>query len=144
MLQEIGVLALSILKNLNLERNAMEHDYRVPALGRVQETIDVLDLLVSAFRNRWKKIPYECVVGLRDGKSHGLLRLDPLEGCVSLHLVNPPPKTLAMQHGIETIWTPVRGVEGKIFPHFEVNDEPAWKYPLKFDNKKGAWTPWLR
>ncbi len=143
LLHEIGTLALSILKNLNVERNAMEHEYRVPESARVQEAIDVLDLLIPASRNRSEQVPYECVVGLKETGSHGLLRLDPVEGSLAVHSIKPPSKTLAMQHGVETIWTPVRDAKGGIPPRFRMDTDPLWKHSLKFDNRE-VWTPWIK
>ncbi|MEU7939523.1 hypothetical protein [Microbispora bryophytorum] len=144
LLHEIGTLALSILRNLNVERNAMEHEYRVPDSARVQEAIEVLDLLIPASRDRSDKIPYECVVGLKETGSHGILRLDPIEGSLGIHPVKPPSKALKTQHDVETIWTPVRHPRnGGISPEFKMDADPLWKYPLKFDNRD-VWTPWIR
>jgi hypothetical protein len=41
LIDKAGLFSLAILNTLNLERNAVEHEYRVPTHARVQEVTDV-------------------------------------------------------------------------------------------------------
>ncbi|MEV2271508.1 hypothetical protein [Nonomuraea africana] len=142
LLNEAGILALSILKNLNVERNVMEHEYQTPSRQRTQEAIDVLDLLLPASIDRRKNIPYECIVGRRDITSHALLRLDPLDGTVALHPVTVEPEYLRTIETTEVLSFPVRSRKGKLLPHIAVDVEPAWKISLKYENRSQL-TRWL-
>jgi hypothetical protein len=66
-----GLFSLAILNTLNLERNAVEHDYQVPARSRVQEVIDVTRLWLLATRRLSEYVAYESLAGWRADQSLG-------------------------------------------------------------------------
>lgn len=133
MLNDAGVLSLSILRNLNVERNVMEHEYRVPDAKRVEEALDVLDLLIPFSKRKQEDIPYECVAGYLDKSSmHGLLRLDPFEGSISFYQLHPDPKWLHNIAGVEVVGVPIRDHAGHLYPEIRVDRTPIWKHKLCF------------
>jgi hypothetical protein len=79
-LDELGLLPITILSNLNVERNLIEHEYDVPARKRVQEAIDVLKLLLFTTEKLMEATPQEVVLGWRNPNRHVLLQLEPFEG----------------------------------------------------------------
>lgn len=60
---EAGLFSMAILNTLNLERNAVEHEYRVPARARVQEVIDVGRLWLLATQRLREYVAYESLAG---------------------------------------------------------------------------------
>jgi hypothetical protein len=83
-LDSIEVLPTTIVRNLNIERNLVEHEYEIPSGKRVQEAIDVLKLLLMARGTLLEGTPHEAVVGWRNPKKHLVLRLEPMLGEIQL------------------------------------------------------------
>lgn len=83
MIDTAGLFSLSILNTLNLERNIMEHDYRIPSPARVQEVIDVGRLLLLATQRLGEYVAYECLTGWRADQALGVVQLDPARGVLS-------------------------------------------------------------
>jgi hypothetical protein len=78
MLDHADLLPISILRQLNLERNLMEHEYGVPPKQRVAEAIDVTKILLLATRKIWESVLYECTIGIPGPTpEHAILRLYP-------------------------------------------------------------------
>jgi hypothetical protein len=63
LIDEAGLFSLAILNTLNLERNAVEHEYRVPARARVQEVIDVARLWLLATERLREYVACESLAG---------------------------------------------------------------------------------
>jgi hypothetical protein len=93
LLDTAGLISLSILSTLNLERNVMEHEYRVPSSLRVQELIDVGRLLLLATLRMGGHVPYGCLAGWRLDQKLGVVQLDPGRGTLSFYDVDGPTST---------------------------------------------------
>ncbi|HKB23466.1 MAG TPA: hypothetical protein VKG64_00320, partial [Methylomirabilota bacterium] len=63
LLDDVGLLPRTIIANLNIERNAVEHEYDVPTERRVAEAIDVAKLLLMATERMVEQTPHEVIVG---------------------------------------------------------------------------------
>lgn len=83
-LDSIGILPITIVQNLNVERNLLEHEYIVPNKKRIAEAIDVAKLILLATEKLLESTPYESVVGWRDHKCHLVLQLEPILGRINL------------------------------------------------------------
>jgi len=90
LLSSIDLLPIGILRNLNVERNLVEHEYTVPARHRVDEAIGVVKLLLLAARSLLHRTPCESVVGWRTPKRHALMQLEPHEGRLHIFGITAP------------------------------------------------------
>jgi hypothetical protein len=88
LIDEAGLLSLAILSTLNLERGAVEHQYRVPARARVQEVIDVARLWLLATWRLRGYVACGSLAGWRADVAPGVVQLDPARGLLSFFKVN--------------------------------------------------------
>src|SRR5579862_8969512 len=65
LLDTVGILPTTIVTNLNLERNLVEHEYAMPAKKRVDEAIDVAKLIIMAMETLVSGVVHEAIVGWR-------------------------------------------------------------------------------
>ena len=84
LLDEIGVLPINVMKNLNVERNLVEHEYDAPPRSRVAEAIDIVKLLLLASEKLLEATPHEAIVGWRNPRRHTVVQLEPFEGVLNL------------------------------------------------------------
>lgn len=84
LLDAMGILPIGIMRNLNVERNLLEHEYAVPSQRRVEEAVDVTKLILMASERITGRIPTEVVAGWRDPKRHVVLQVEPLLGTIRL------------------------------------------------------------
>jgi hypothetical protein len=92
LLDSIGVLPITVMENLNVERNLLEHEYATPPHRRVAEAVDVTRLLMLATEKLLEHTPYEAVVGWKDPKRHLILRLEPVMGTLNLFVLRAKGK----------------------------------------------------
>jgi hypothetical protein len=138
-----GLFSLSILNTLNLERNVMEHEYRVPSQGRVQEMVDVGRLLLLATRRMGEHVPYECVAGWRSEGALGVVQLDPGIGDLAFFSATGPIQVFVHEGREVTLLEPIRATDGGLLPGVEVNPDPVWTVRLDHKNRD-EWRPLLR
>jgi hypothetical protein len=143
LLDRAGVVSLDILRNLNVERNLVEHEYDVPERKRVREAIDVAKLLLLAMDKLAESIPYEAVVGTRRPAGHSVLRLEPLQGEVQLFKLTNGNGEFKTYHGIRTFTGRIRTLRGDSDERYRVASDPWHTYPLTRANAE-AWSPVLR
>jgi hypothetical protein len=139
-LREVGVLSSAIVRDLNLERNAMEHDYVVPERQRASDAVDIANLLSLAAAQLRFGVPYECFVGLAQEGIHAALILDPLVGVLRCYpIVNTRGLTEKM-HGVECFTGLVRGSGENVITRADLADEPCTKIQLtgKFTDQWSA------
>lgn len=86
-LDDIGLLPITIITNLNVERNLVEHEYDTPPRKRVAEAIDVVKLLLFATEKLMEATPHEAIIGWRQPHRHMLMQLDPIAGEISFSTV---------------------------------------------------------
>jgi hypothetical protein len=143
LLDNAGLFSLSILNTLNLERNVMEHEYRVPSTERVQEVIDVGRLLLLATLRIGEFVPYECLAGWRADQRLGVVQLDPGRGLLSFFEVKGPSRVSELSGGRVAILERIRDNEGRLSPGIEINPRPAWEHFLEYRSRE-VWRPLLR
>jgi hypothetical protein len=141
LLDAAGLFSLSILNTLNLERNVMEHEYRVPSPQRVQEVIDVGRLLLLATQRMGEYVPYECLAGWRADGTLGVVQLDPGRGLLTFFKVTGQSRTLDGSQ--VSVLERIRNRDGRLLPGVEIDQNPMWEFNLRFNNK-ADWGPVLR
>lgn len=143
LLEHAGLFSLSILKTLNLERNVIEHEYRVPTKGRVQEMIDVGRLMLLVTQRMTEYVPNECRAGWRDGDIQGIVQLNPGAGLLSFFKVTGPTATTEYEGQQVTMLKNMRFINGTLQPGVEIVPDAIWKHELGFKNI-AEWEPLLR
>jgi hypothetical protein len=144
LLDAAGLFSLSILNTLNVERNVMEHEYKIPTNARVQEVVDVTRLLLLATQRMRENVVYECLAGWRANNIHGVVQLNPNQGYLSFFKVtgenvviveSPEPPTAAL--------LPIRTSKGGLIPGVGIDTSPVWSVKLALSNMD-EWPPLLR
>jgi hypothetical protein len=147
LLDAAGLFSLSILNTLNLERNAMEHEYRVPTHARASEVVDVARLLLLATHRISDYVSYECIVGWRADGSHGVLQLNPAVGNLAFFNVTGGRLIILEDEDPDvdglTILAPIRGVRAELMPGIDMEDQPLWSIHLTAD-AISEWSPLLK
>jgi hypothetical protein len=134
---------LSILNTLNLERNVVEHEYRVPSRARVQEVIDVARLWLLATGRLTEYVAYESLAGWRADQTLGLVQLDPAQGMLSFFKVTGPIGSFEHHGQHYPMLEPIRMVGGGLAPDIEIEPSPLWSELLSYQNR-ATWRPLLR
>lgn len=143
LIDEAGLFSLAILNTLNLERNAVEHEYRVPTHARVHEVIDVARLWLLATRRLGEYVAYESLAGLRADQTLGVVQLDPGQGLLSFFQVTGPCHEYEHEGKQYTFLDPIRVTGGALAPGVEVEPNPLWSVALRYQNRD-EWSPLLR
>ena len=136
-LDAIGILPITIMQNLNVERNLIEHEYSTPSAKRVKEAVDVTKLLVMATEKLLEATPHECVVGWRQPKRHFVMRVEPIKG--EIHFFSLIAKGMyRRQHGISYFSGGLRNFGGELKDGVQIAKTP-WKV-IKLN--KANFTDW--
>jgi hypothetical protein len=143
LINEAGLFSLAILNTLNLERNAVEHEYRVPTHPRVQEVIDVARLWLLATRRLSEYVAYESLAGWRADQTLGVVQLDPAQGLLSFFKVTGPSQEYEHEGKQYTFLEPIRMTGGALAPGVEIDPSPVWSVALRYQNRD-EWSPLLR
>ena len=138
-----GLFSLRILNTLNLERNAVEHEYRVPTHARVQEVIDVARLWLLATGRLSEYVAYEFLAGWRADQTLGVVQLDPVHGLLSFFRANGPSQEYQHEGKHYTFLEPIRMTGGALLPGVEIDPSPLWSMALRYQNRD-EWGPLLR
>jgi len=142
LLDEIGLLPINILRNLNVERNLVEHAYDTPTAGRVAEAMDVARLILLASERLLENTVQEAVVGWRNPKRHVLLRLEAPNSEIRL-ISFAGRANFRKQNGCTFYAGRVRDFNGKVDEELKIARKP-WK-TISLDHKnKSTWLPVLR
>jgi hypothetical protein len=83
LLDKCELISLRILRRLNSERNAMEHEYRAPEADDVSDAIDVCQLLLLAMERLCETALNMGTAGHRESGKHVLVELDPERGTIT-------------------------------------------------------------
>jgi hypothetical protein len=143
LIDEAGLFSLAILHTLNLERNAVEHEYRVPTPARAQEVIDVTRLWLLATRRLSEYVAYESLAGWRADQTLGVVQLDPARGFLSFFKVTGPSQGYEHEGKPYTFLEPIRVTGGALAPGVEIDPNPLWSVALRYQNR-AEWRPLLR
>ncbi|MCX5449914.1 hypothetical protein [Streptomyces nigrescens] len=140
-LSELEIVSPFVLSALNVDRNAVEHDYVAPSLKRTREAVDVAELLLLAMSGFRFGIPYEGFCCWRKDRRHVLLRLNPWQCTLTLHkYVRPNGARFRTVAGVRCYWQQVRDTEYRYY--LEVSDTP-WKSIPMTKAHKPTWGPIL-
>jgi hypothetical protein len=142
MMGAAGLFSLSILNTLNLERNVMEHEYRIPDPARAREMIDVGRLLLLATQRMGEYVAYECLAGWRAGQTLGLVQLDPGLGLLSFFSAAGPSQVYDHEGTEVRLLNPVRSRNGGLLPGIEIDERPVWTFSLRHQDRE-KWGPLL-
>ena len=143
LIDEAGLFSMAILNTLNLERNAVEHEYRVPARARVQEVIDMARLWLLATKSLREYVAYESLAGWRADEALGVVQLDPARGLLSFFKAAGPVKEDELEGKQYTFLEPIRMAGGVLAPGVEIDPRPLWSVALRYQNRD-EWGPLLR
>jgi len=143
LIDEAGLFSLSILNTLNLERNVVEHEYRVPTHARVHEVIDVAWLWLLATRRLSEYVAYESLAGWRADQTLGVVQLDPAQGLLSFFKVVGPSQVYEHEGKQYTFLEPIRMSGGGLTQGVEVDPTPVWSVTLSYKNRD-TWRSLLR
>jgi hypothetical protein len=139
---DIGILPITIMKNLNVERNLIEHEYDTPPENRVAEAIDVVKLLLLATEKLLERTPHEVVVGWKNPKRHILIQLEPISGELRLFTLQAKGR-YRKSHGISHFPGPLRNFsEGKLLPGIKIPKSP-WRIINLNKAQTNEWKPIL-
>lgn len=83
LLDRCELISLRILRRLNSERNAMEHEFRAPNAEDVADAIDVCHLLLLVMGRLCEKAYNTGTAGHRSSGKHILVELDPTQGAIT-------------------------------------------------------------
>lgn len=145
LLDAAGLFSLSILNTLNLERNAMEHEYVAPTSARASEVVDVTRLLLLATERMRQYVVYECLAGWKATSTHGILQLNPFEGYLSFFKVSGEGVRISGPHTSlpETALLPIRTPSGGLISCVTIDPDPLWSVELGLRNLN-EWPPLLK
>ncbi|MEV5207554.1 hypothetical protein AB0K35_08745 [Micromonospora sp. NPDC053740] len=144
LLDECGLISLSIFRKLNVERNVMEHEYRVPSKETVSDAIDVCQLLLLAVERLCQEVPLEGTVGVRESGKHGLFRLDRAAGRLTISEFMEPALMTSRQFGEDIAYVlPTFYGTTRTPPAEVLAEEPFFSLPLQA-KQIGVWGSYLR
>ena len=98
----VGILPVTMIKNLNVERNMLEHEYSTPPKKRVEEAVDVTRLIILATEKLLEQTLHEVLVGWKSPSRHALIQLHPQEGELRIYTVTAP-RRYKRSHGISCL-----------------------------------------
>jgi hypothetical protein len=138
-----GLFSLSILNTLNDERNAVEHDYRVPAHARASEAMDVVRLWLLATRRLSEFVVYESLAGWRADQTLGVVQLNAALGLLQFFRVEGPSRIDQVEGKTCNFLLPIRIRGGGLAEGIIVEPTPRWSVALGYKNREN-WRSLMR
>jgi hypothetical protein len=142
LLDSASLISLSIFRRLNVERNVVEHEYRIPSREKVSDAIDVCRLLRLAIERLGQDIPYEGIVGLRESGQHALMQLNARAGEIELWELKGPEVMTDGPFGTSFIRAALRSNGTRTPPDDELSVRPIRAIPLTIKNVDD-WKPYM-
>lgn len=140
----VGLLPIAILRNLNVERNAVEHDYETPTRQRAEEAVDVARLLLLAIERLVEATPHEAVVGWKGPPlRHMVLQLDPHRGVISLTRFWAPGRYRRRNGTSAFLGTLRQPFSGELDPDVRLATRPSVEVPLT-KVRQSDWMPIIK
>ncbi|MDG9705456.1 hypothetical protein [Streptomyces sp. DH37] len=136
LLGDLGILSAKILRRLNVQRNAMEHDYVTPSEEVTQDAVDVAGLLVLAASTLRRRVICEAVVGEVDTGRHLLMTINRKEGNSEFREISTD--RIHQADGVPYVEY-IRMSDGGLMPDVSVSDECIRKVSLKLSNRDEWW-----
>lgn len=142
-LDSIGLIPIGVMRNLNLERNMLEHEYSTPEKERVKEAVDVAKLLLMATEKLREATPQEVLGGWKVPSKQFLLRVEPQRGDLEFFEVDAPDH-YKEGHGIRYIGAPFRTFQNNDYsPGISISDIPWMTIQLNRAHEE-SWKPIIR
>jgi hypothetical protein len=142
-LEEVGLIPTTIIGNLNLERNEVEHEYAIPSKRRVAEAIDVGKLVLMAVAKYLEMTPQEVVVGWRNPARHLVMQLEPEAGELRFYAMRAKNK-YRRERGVTYFVGRLRDFStGEISPGVSLARHP-WKTIKLNKASMGEWSPIIK
>lgn len=138
----IGILPTTIARNLNVERNLLEHEYIIPESKRVDEAIDVVQLIYMASQTFLDGSIIEGVVGLKEPPSHAIMRLEPNKGEIHFFEFDAGPYLKSQDNGIQYFSGSLRPFP-ELREKLKISENPFKVIILNEDNKN-QWLPIIK
>jgi hypothetical protein len=147
LLSTAGIMSIDILKRLNIERNLVEHEYRLPSRTAVVESIDIARLLILAFGRLTDNVVVEWLMGVRrPARQHLLARLNQRGGTIDLYRLSAAEgrrlrfsRRSGVSHVVGLLRNPMTGAWNDAFV---VAERPARSIDLRLSNSE-EWMPYL-
>jgi hypothetical protein len=143
LLDTMGILPITLMKNLNVERNLLEHEYAVPSQRRVEEAVDVAKLILMATERIIERIPTEVVAGWRNPKRHVVLQLEPLAGSIRVFGLRAKGKYHKSKGG-SCFRGPLRSFFGDELSEGVALTKKPWREISVRRETENEWTPIVR
>jgi len=141
-LDNMGILPTTIARNLNVERNLLEHEYIMPEKKRVDEAIDVVQLIYMASQAFLDRSIIEAVVGRKEPPLHAIMRLEPNRGEIQFFEFEAETFLRVQENGIQYFSGPLRAFP-ELKSKMKISEIPFEVIALKEANKK-QWLPILK
>ncbi|GIF52359.1 hypothetical protein DFJ67_8121 [Asanoa ferruginea] len=142
LLDSCDLISLRILRKLNVERNIMEHEYRLPPSEVVSDAIDVCQLLHLAIDRLCEIVPLDATVGMRDSGIHAVFHLDQTAGRITVtELLSP--NLMKSRDGQSDYVMPLVSAGELRASQGTLAREPLIDLPLK-SRTVNEWLPYLR
>ncbi|MDD4448331.1 MAG: hypothetical protein PHN61_11725 [Methanothrix sp.] len=135
LLDNIGILPTTIARNLNVERNLLEHEYIIPEPKRVDEAIDVVQLIYMASQAFLDRSIIEGVVGLKEPPLHAIMRLEPNRGEIHFFEFEAGPFLSLQDSGIQYFSGSIRAFP-ELRAKLKISENPFKIIILNDANKK--------
>ncbi len=136
-IEAIGLLPTLMLKNINDERNLIEHDYIFPEEKRIREVIDVAELLYMASEDLMQSTPIEAIWGFDSDPIHRLMRLDPEKGQLVFYPIERCEEhcyNVFEEYNIQYIKSQLREMDGSVSNDISVSPEALNIIDLNYAN----------
>jgi hypothetical protein len=138
-LDSVGILPITIIQNLNVERNLIEHKYGVPSEKRVGEAIDVAKLLLLASEKLQHATPHEAIIGWKYPKLHLVMQLEPILGILNLFKIRAKGKYRKI-NGISCFSGRLRDLRGNLVSDIQIAKSP-WRVIKLNKSEISHWRP---
>ena len=138
LIQDVGLLPTLMLKNINDERNLIEHDYQIPNEKRTREVIDVAELLYMASENILSRSPVEVIIGFDTEPLHSLMKLEPEKGQLLFYAIENTEDNvfgLNEKFNVRYVSERYRKFDGTISQSLIISTEPYKCVELSYCNK---------
>lgn len=145
LLDEVDLLPTTIVHNLNVERNLLEHEYAAPSQERAREAVDVARFVQMCVDHSVERTTIECFVGWLSPARHVLMRLEALLGQIELYGVRARREFYTTIHGQRCFRTGKFRLmgDGSIARAVRVSRTPWRVIEIRTDNKQ-EWLPIIR
>jgi hypothetical protein len=143
LLDMLGIIPITLMKNLNVERNLLEHEYSLPSKRRVDEAVDVAKLILMATERITESLPTEVVAGWNNPRKHVVIQLEPNAGEIRMYGLKAKGKYHKIQ-GMTCFKGPLRSFFGDKLSKGVTLSKKPWRTIVIRKSTESEWQPILR